>query len=129
MVNCREVEMYTINVLTICPDDHIASIGCLALSYMCTVCLLYSMFTSRCLSSGVRDMFAQVAMRVVELSKRAESMQHSYPSFSSQISVNHEQLRQHQQKQEKEESAAVKTTPNIQLTDEKPKKEGWCCWR
>ena len=90
------------------------------------------------MSLGVQDMFTNIAMRVVELSKyeRQDSIRQSYTSYTSSnlllshMVPNHEQQKQQQEQEPKHQEQSHLTSPNIQLEPEKnKKKEGWCCWR
>lgn len=92
------------------------------------------------LSAGIKDMFTQVAMRVVELSKIDHDSKHySYSSFtSSQVITSashdhdHQERHQHQQQQhvqQQQQEQSSLTTPNITLNKDSDGKKGWCCWR
>lgn len=91
--------------------------------------------TSAAHDTGIKEMFTQVAMRVMEQSKiENDSKHYSYSSYtSSQVmsasqvvastpNNNGQQNKQHQQ-------TTATTTPNITLTSEQPKKGGCWCWR
>lgn len=83
------------------------------------------------MSPGIKEMFTQVAMRVVELSKQEphDTKLCSYTSYtSSQAFVNtsnneHQSTPQYQPPQEEEDTPK----PTIKLTEE-DKKKSWCCW-
>ena len=83
------------------------------------------------LFSGIKDMFTQVAMRVVEFSKYEhfhDSKMYSQSSYTS----SHMQDYHKQEEQEQQRKQSNPTTPNSNITlqsDEDPKKKGWCCWR
>lgn len=78
-------------------------------------------------------MFAQVAMRVVELSKseRLDSKPHSYTSYtSSRLMASHmsNTIDEEEVEVKQQKKLSNPTSPNIKIGDDNTKKKGWCCW-
>lgn len=75
-------------------------------------------------------MFAQVAMRVVELSKseRLDSKPHSYTSSRLTASHMSNAIDEEEVGVKQEKKLSNPTSPNIKIGDDNTKKKGWCCW-